>query len=424
MAHQTKRNETRTTNTITVRIIFVALIVVILITLVRQIFIFVNNNLKTERAVLYTVGRNVQLNGVFVRDEKVVTYNGSGVMSFLYPDGSKIAKNSTIAEVYDSVEQITAKNEIAKIEIEIANLQRAQNRGTTEFVQPDFITKQIDEKYKQITYYIEHSNFEGLESTKEDMLVLMNIYNIMIDAETDYEDRIASLETKIANLKIQMKEPKDEITASESGYFVSYCDGYESILNYENINSLGKDDILKVFDEKPNVSSNYIGKMFDDYSWKMVAVATLPNRFLIGETLTMRLNSSSVLYTVTVEDVKTTDTDNEYILVLSCEQLGEELVESRTAECELIFNEYTGLKVPRDAICFNSKGEKGVYVLLGEQTSFKKLDIIYEGEDFVLSRNSSDSSYVLLYDQILLEGIPNDESEQSDESSEQSSSSE
>jgi hypothetical protein len=47
----------------------------------------------------------------------------------------------------------------------------------------------------------------------------------------------------------------------------------------------------------------------------------------------------------------------------------------------------------------------GVYVLVGESTEFRKLDIIYEDEDFYLSRLNAGSGYVSLYDDIIVKGV-------------------
>lgn len=413
MAQQSSKSSTRAnrSNTITVRIVIVALAVMLVLMVIRQISLFYVTDLKTERAVLYTIDKDVPFIGVFVRDERVLTYSGSGVFSYLYPDGSKIAKNAVIAEVYDSIEQIEAKAEIERLEQEIISLERAQNKGTTDFVQPDFITNQIDEQYKIINDLIEHNSFDELESARNDMLVLMNIYNITTGSESGYDGRISQLKTQIANLKIEQSEPKAMITSDESGYFVGYCDGYEGQLNYQTIDFLTVEDIEDIINNKKPVPSNYIGKMFDEYSWKMIGVVELSNRFLIGEKLNLRLESSDDIYEVMVEDVKKVDdSSNKCIIILSCDQLTETLVETRVSDSELVFDEFTGIKVPREAICFNSEGVKGVYVLLGENPQFKKLDIIYEAEDFVLSKNSSNPEYVLLYDQILLEGNPEDES--------------
>ena len=78
--------------------------------------------------------------------------------------------------------------------------------------------------------------------------------------------------------------------------------------------------------------------------------------------------------------------------------------------------------MPREAIRFatteETSGEgdnavtkevtyKGVYVLNGEQVVFKKIDVIYEGSDYVLSslEHTGDDSYLVLYDDIMIEGV-------------------
>ena len=42
----------------------------------------------------------------------------------------------------------------------------------------------------------------------------------------------------------------------------------------------------------------------------------------------------------------------------------------------------------------------------GEQVEFKKIDVIYEGSDYVLSKlHENDPDYLTLYDDIILEGV-------------------
>ena len=71
----------------------------------------------------------------------------------------------------------------------------------------------------------------------------------------------------------------------------------------------------------------------------------------------------------------------------------------------MVANRYDGVYVPREAVRFNALGEKGVYVKLGQGIVFKKLDVVYEGDNYLLSANSGDPEYVLLYDDIIVDGI-------------------
>ena len=89
---------------------------------------------------------------------------------------------------------------------------------------------------------------------------------------------------------------------------------------------------------------------------------------------------------------------------------------------EIIKGEYEGIQVPRSAIRFKELEEtstnvltgeetttkvnyRGVYVMDGETVTFRKLDVIYEGDDYVLSSLNAGDGYLILYDSIIVEGI-------------------
>ena len=198
------------------------------------------------------------------------------------------------------------------------------------------------------------------------------------------------------------------VATEESGYFVSYCDGYEGVLTKENVGNMSRSDIEAVIDGRSSekAPAKAIGKVFEDYSCNIVAVLPEDKRINEGEILKFRLGSSDNLYNVRIESIGKPDDEGKCITVMSCNRLDAEIASSRVLSLELIFDEFHGVKVPRDAIRFKD-GNKGVYVILGNDVTFKKIEVIYEGNDFVVSKNSSDPEYLLLYDQILLEAISN-----------------
>jgi hypothetical protein len=50
----------------------------------------------------------------------------------------------------------------------------------------------------------------------------------------------------------------------------------------------------------------------------------------------------------------------------------------------------------------------GVYVLVGENAEFRRLDIVYEDEEYYLSSLNAGSGYVALYDDIIVNGVMSD----------------
>ena len=374
-------------NSLTVKILTGLLSVLIITTIGSQIYSALTERHDTEEAVLVTINEDIAFKGVIIRDEKVVTYDGGGVLDYTYSDGSKISVGNTIASVYSSEDAVTAKNKIKILESEIAALERAHH-----------------------SRLYSAANFA---KTREDMSLVMNIYNIVTKTEQSYDERISQLQAKVKELEEQTSGSGKTITADETGYFVSYADGYESELTMENASQLTDKDIQKVIDQPSKDAPNAIGKMFSDYSCRIAGIMENDKRITEGAWLRMTLSTTKNIYDVKVESVKPCEDDeNKVVVVLSCDRLDEALVESRVQSAELIFDEYQGLKVPRSAIRFQGD-QKGVYVILGKDVTFKKINVIYEGDDYVLSENTSNEDYLLLYDQILLEVVSDEDVQQS-----------
>ncbi len=375
--------------------------------IVSQIYISVHGTENTQDAVLYTCKESLSFTGVFVRDETVIysDYTGGGVMNYTVSDGSRVSKNSTVAMIYDSYSQIYNRYRISRLSEELDNLESANDRGVTDYAQPEFIYNQIADNYKNLLLDLDSGNLNGVYGSSLDLLKLMNIYNVATNVESGYDSRVSSLSSEIDSLSAALKEPEAVITSKNTGYFTSHVDGYESVLKTKDIDSLTVEQIKKIISEPVDTGfsdSKAIGKVFGDYAWKMVGVIDVADRYFVHETLRFQIDSSENVHTVTVDSITPTGNGNEAIIVISCDELDSELADSRVADVELTFVEATGIRAPRSAIRFVG-GEKGVYVMVGEQKEFKKLDVIYEGDDYVLSRNTSDSEYLNLYDRIVVE---------------------
>ncbi len=378
--------------------------------IVAQVYISINPTKTTEDAVLYTSKNSLSFTGIIVRDETVVyspfTAN-NGVLSYTIADGDRLSKTSVIANIYDNENQIYYRHRIEELERTIELLEQAQNHGTTEYAQPEFLSAQIDESYKEILNNIAVGDFSSVYDDSADMLKIMSIFNITTNFETDFTARIDTLKQELSVYKASLKNPIGTITSGEAGYFTSSVDGYEEILTIESLDNLSVDDIRSIIKNLTNANSNItnaIGKVFPNYSWKMVGIIDTDHRYFVNQKMSFVFTGSNNRHEVTVEAIYPTGNGNEAIIVLSCDELDEEIASSRVQDVELIFSEHTGLRIPREAIRFID-GVKGVYVTVGESTEFKMVDVIYEGDDFVLSKNTSNDEYVNLYDRIILDHI-------------------
>lgn len=405
-------------DTITGKILVLILSIFTLVTVFHQFVQVFEDDYKTETATVYSSAEKVTFNGVYVRNETVVSGGKTGVLSYPSPDGSKIAKDSVVAYVYKSANDIYIDRQIESLKAEVEILKKEQSPGTTVVAQPEFISGLIDEKYRTITTLAARNDLSSLKAESDNLQMLMGIYQIVIGEESDYNSRIEQLEKQIKILEAKKNDPIDIITVPNSGYFISYVDGYEDILSTDKLSSITAEDIKKVIENDgynaSRVSKRAVGKIVDDYEWNLVGIVNPKDAsFNPGKEVKIKLSSTPDLLTAKITDIIETDDPEENVIVLSCEKLNFNLVQYRTERVEIILDDFNGIKVPREAIRFNKNNEKGVYVLLGQRIAFKKVDIIYECDDYLLSGITSDTSYISVYEDIILNGeIPAEVMEQ------------
>lgn len=413
-------------NSATSKILSILLLVCITASLFSVIIHLNDEEYKTETAIYAEADDSVSFKAVYIRNEEVVRYSGNGVVSYAVSDGGKLGKGSVIADIYADESQIDVKQQISDISNQLNILQKIQNPGTVESAQPANLAALIDEKYRSIINARESGNIEEISSDRDEFAVLLSTYQLVTDTASDFSERVTELNTQAAQLKSTETVPLDSIVSDRSAYFVSYADGYEDQLTMDKLSSLTPELINSVKDSGPLEDNTVVGKLIDGYEW--YAAGIIDNReaqFSLDEDVTLKFQSTSDTVEGTVFDIRDTKLAGQSIVIVKCDELTYDLVQHRTEQVEMIKGEYEGIKISRKAIRFKDMEEtvvdeetgekttqtvncKGVYVKLGEQINFKKLDVIFEGNNYVLSSMNAGSDYVSLYDDIVVEGVDAD----------------
>lgn len=393
-----------------------------IVTTINIFYKKMHQDYTTETALL-SVGSDSELvKGVFIRDEEVITYSGQGVINYEVPDGGKLGIGSVIANVYSTENQIRIKQRIETLENTYALLERISNPGTTQTAQPTNISNLLTETYKSFLYSREQNNLSDLQSEREEMAVLLSTYRLVTGKDSGYEEKMQNIKSEITSLTMAQEAPLDTIRADRTAYFVSYVDGMEETLCMDGIESLTVDQINGITDDiqKDGVT---VGKLIDGYEWILAAVVDNSDKiYEAGDKITLKFASTSDTVTGEIAMLNNSEGEKNTIIAIRCETLTYDLVQHRTENVELIRGEYKGIMVPRNALHFQTFTEevtdpltgesvpqsvsyRGVYVLNGEQPEFRKLDVIYEGTDYVISSQNAGSGYLLLYDSIITGGI-------------------
>ena len=182
-------------------------------------------------------------------------------------------------------------------------------------------------------------------------------------------------------------------------------DGYEGELGFSDIDKLSEQRIKDILAVPEKNGGDAVGKLISDYIWRVAAVIETERMFGIyeGSSVTLRVGSDSSLLEAKVVSVENCGNGNS-IYVFECDRLTSAVVQGRTAHFKLVVNSYGGLRVSRGAIRYNGDGERGVYIVRGTSLAFKKINVLYWGEDYVICSQETGDEYLKLYDRIVTEG--------------------
>lgn len=393
-----------------VKFLFALLIILVVVVISSGIYNAVNEPYKTETAVIYSSADKVSFKGVYIRDESVISQYYTGVLSYPCEDGSKVANGSVVAYVYESESDIETNRKIEALTAEIKLLEAAQNPGTVQTADPAFISDLISERYQSVSTLLAKKNVSEIKPQRDNLLTLMSIYQISVGEEKGYDERIASLAAQAADLRVIRRDPKSVITSNDAGYFVSCTDGYEGKLRMDDTSGIDaaliKDVIENAQTVRENRSKSEIGKLIKGYNWKIAGIINNSDSvYNPGDAVKLAFASTPDTVNAVIEDLKPTDDPEEWILILRCDEMTFDLVQKRTERVEMTLNDFEGIRVPREALRFNKNNEKGCYVLWGQRVLFKKVDTVFEDENYILSRISSDNDYVAVYDDIIIKGV-------------------
>lgn len=401
----------------------------VLLVAMGQLFFSRGAQISTEVAYTYDHEVNVPFDGVYMRDETLIYNSGTGVLTFENADGTKVGKSSVIARRYKSEGDSAYLREIESLNKQIEVLNSAEKLIGTDSSQLEAISVQINESHSDIVSAVIAGDYASAGAKQNSLLEAMCKREITLEQpegseqSQGYAAKKAALNQEVSRLQSLISGSVQEVAAGSAGYFVSNVDGYEGEIGYADISEMTADKINEIIaNPKKSAAGGAIGKLIADYHWRIAAVIDNENLIGIseGDEVTLRVGSDGRQLEAELVSLKQGD-DNKAVCVFECDELNSTVVMGRTARFKLIINSYGGLRVPRKALRYNDKDERGVFVERGQTIIFKKVDVIYWADDYVICRqnvyrkseNSSgdedeeqviDEDYLKLYDIIVTEG--------------------
>lgn len=388
------------------RTVLVVVSVFVILVAVGQIFFVGGSSVKTETALNYNFDEEIPLKAVFLRDETVVYDNNTGILCYEYDDGIKVGKSTIVARRYKNDIDIVRKREIEQLEKQIEMLESAEKLLGTDNSQLEAISSQINESHFSIIGSISDGDFARASEYKNDLLCAMCKREITLKESDGYSEKKAALSRRISELSALLSGGFYDVSAGGAGYFVSSVDGYEGEFGFSDIELMTETKINEITANPTKSSgSSAIGKLVSGYRWRAAAVVETQKVFGINEgaETVVRIGSSSRMIKAEVVSVK--DCGNgKAVYVFESDNLVPEAMSARTAGLKLVLKSYGGLRVSSSAIRRNDKDETGVFIKRENKLLFKKVNVDYWGEDYVICSQEAGDEFLKLYDSVVVEG--------------------
>ena len=392
--------------------------VLLLFYVAYQVYQITYNPIKTVSAEMETVYDSVSGEAIFIRDEDVVTSSKTGTMVYNVKDGSRVEKGGVIANVFSSESEANSYAQLSAINKQIAyyeNIILLTNASNTSL---EVIDTNIQNSLNTYIRDLASGKLDKVSDSVSEVIDNINNRKITIGENIDVNSILNELYAQKKNIEGTLTK-NDSVKATEAGYFVSGVNGNEGTADYSKATELSVSNINSIIKgDKKKADSNAVGKIIKSFDW-YVALVVKDSDIVSLETdtkVTVVFPQSDVGELSASVAAINHDSENSHkvAFVLKLDNMDENIAKIRSSKVEIRFNKYEGIKIPNDALravtlkdkkTGEEKTQKCVYVLSGNIVKRKFVEVIYNGEDYVLAMsNTTQTGYVRLYDRIITKG--------------------
>lgn len=384
------------------RILKIAAAALVILMLVSQLYKTLYNPFTTETVMAAEYYDGIDVVGLVLRDETIVTADVSGVISYPHGEGSHVSKDGIVANLFETEEAANAYLKVRELEQAIATLRDTQSYNDLYAANLDLLenkiltslVKTLDEKAPR---------FKIVGQTAEnDLANYLNRKQIVTGQATDFDARIAALEAEKAAYEAQYTGAVGAVRTDTSGYCISVVDGYENAVDLTALDTLtpaAMEDLTPAA-----VPENVICKIVSDYHWFLAAEIDIDDSLAIKEGSTMKLRTALRGYTELPVTVEAVNREGEKaVVVFQCKILCEELAGTRNLPVTIVKENYEGLRVDNRAL-HAVDGVRGVYVYRNSKMTFVPVELLYSGSYSIVKKQMGQENALRLYDEIIVKG--------------------
>ncbi len=400
-------------------IVAVVVVLLIFIYVLVQCYSVLNVKFVTQTATVSTVYDTIDTQALVIRDEQAVLSDSATVTVPVLKDGEKVQKNGRIAMQFSDSESAGKYTNYLDLTQELEYYADMESQAVGQVTDVESLDKAILSDINDYIRSISAEDTGRAAACQESLNDKFTRRQLLVGENIDFSSVTSSLQAEINEIDIKSANPSGYINAESSGVFSGYTDGLETAFDYSSIEQLDADTLAAYMETAKNAQpSQAIGKIIKSFDWYFCAVVDTAELTGLknGRTLDVTLKDSSEVLKCKI--VKGADDallgESKTVLVLKCNEINEDISSLRLEDIQIRKAEYTGIKVPADAVHIEDD-QRGVYVLVSSVVKWRPAEVRYMGENFAVlsydnkdydenSKNRGTENGIKLYDQIIIQG--------------------
>ncbi|MBQ7320937.1 MAG: hypothetical protein IJW99_02455 [Clostridia bacterium] len=331
-----------------------------------------------------------QLTAYIFRDETVLRSPESGALRTLYEDGVHVPVDSEVARVYVSRDGERLYARLQELGAEIAFYEQCMDTAGMSQIDLPALNEEIAKLYGETMNAATSGDGAMADRLSRELLVLINRRDILTGELADMPAKYAALQAQKRALEAEYAGTYASVVTEKSGYYFRETDGYEAWYTNEALRTMTFDGFFELIERAPTSTAQDAGKMIGDYIW-YVAVPTVKSESQTlseGENYPITFADGVTTLSMTLDRILTQAGDERCVLIFRTGQMPAGFDYTRRQTVTVGVGETSGLRVPQTAILVGKDGEMGVYVLDVARVRYRRIEVIWRGDGYVLARET------------------------------------
>ena len=332
---------------------------------------------------------------IFRSDADILTHS-SGTPDYKKPDGARVGIDEDLCDMYSAITE-DIRLRIAEIDREIALIEASLGTGVVSTGLPEALAES-KETYAELMQLIAKGDYSSAATLSDSFLSSLQRIKVLEEGADAAQARLAVLKGERSSLIATYGKKTATVKSDSVGYFFRDVDGYEGIFTPDLLTEMTVGSFAELVTRDPADTSEAVGKMIDDPKWYLCVPLESADAvgFAAGKKYNVIFNDNSARrLEMTLErlvlDLDDHDGDGdraEALLIFMTKEMPQNFSYLRIQDVSVELAKYSGYRIPITALRYH-EGMTGVYTLAGGYVMFRQIDVIYEGNGYVIAADYS-----------------------------------